>query len=45
MKPWVKVLERSEVQIFANRYVYPRLIAAVKKLEVDPADQRLSALT
>ena len=38
MRPWVNVLERAEVQVFANRYVYPRLTAAVKKLEVDPSD-------
>jgi len=44
MRPWVGVLERSEVQIFANRYVYPRITAAVKKLEVDPSSQRLGAL-
>ena len=36
--PWARVLSKQDVVNFTNRYVYPRLISMVKRLEVDPSD-------
>ena len=44
LAPWVKVLEKAELRAFANRYVFPRLTSMIKRLEVDPSDQKLSSL-
>lgn len=41
IKPWVPVLDSKEVIAFANRYIYPKLTSQVKRLEVDPSDQKL----
>ena len=43
-KPWVSVLDSKELVTFANRYVYPRLTSMIKRLEVDPSDQKLKPL-
>ena len=37
-KPWVAILDSQEVIVFANRYIYPKLTALIKRLEVDPSD-------
>ena len=39
--PWISVLESKEVISFANRFIYPKLTSLVKRLEVDPSDQKL----
>ena len=43
-KPWVSVLDSKEVINFANRYIYPKLTSLIKRLEVDPSDQKLQPL-
>lgn len=43
--PWIPVLDSREVISFANRNIVPKLTSLVKRLEVDPSDQKLGPLT
>ena len=43
--PWIAVLNTQEVISFSNRNIVPRLTSMVKRLEVDPSDQKLGPLT